>query len=118
MQRTLDVILTTANFQSAEKGEEREMRTRYAKSRGMNQNEAVEHPSFPGLRVVWKEESFNRITDGESRGRVALNKGRNARECDVLSQRGQMDGWVDRLTTRCGSLLCTKKQSVENKRKR
>lgn len=57
----------------------------------------------------------------ENPGRVALNKGRNARECDALSERDQMDGWMDgsiNHTIRCESLLCTKEQSVENKRKR
>lgn len=104
MQRTLDVILTT-NFKSAhgeggERREEREMRTRYVKSCGTSQNEAAEHPSFRGPRVVRvrKEESFNGITERKSRQSRAQNKGRNSRECDALFfQRAirWMDGWMD-----------------------
>lgn len=82
MQRTLDVILTTANFKSAHDGVETggesaegNGNTVAAKSCGTSQNEAVEHLSFlPGLRVVWKGESFNGITDGKSRDSCAKQR--------------------------------------------
>lgn len=54
----------------------------------------------------------------ENPGRVLLNKGRNERECDALSERDQMDGWMDgsiNHTIRCKSLPCTKEQSVTRK---
>lgn len=53
----------------------------------------------------------------ENPGRVPLNKGRNARECDALSERdsdGWMDGWTDRLTTRYDvEVYCVQKSEAQ-----
>ncbi|KYQ46422.1 hypothetical protein ALC60_14518 [Trachymyrmex zeteki] len=72
MQRTLDVILTIANFKSA---------------RGERKREGNENTRNSTVRAKTKQSSTS-----ENPGIVVLNKGRKAREYDGLSEREQMDG--------------------------
>jgi len=103
MQRTLDVILTTANFKSvrvtkAKKKEKKEMNTvrkivRYEPKRSSRASK------FLQLEVVSKEESFNGITERKSRESRVKQRQKYVR-MRFQSAIRWMDGWIDRLTTR------------------